>query len=289
MTARQKYLFVLNPIAGDGDKSDLVDLIEEKFETTLPEILWTEPETASYLVEVIHAGRYDAVVAAGGDGTVHMVAEALQGSGMPLGILPMGSGNGLAKDLGLPLRPEDALYTVLTGEPAPIDAIELNGKRYYHIADAGLNAHVIRDYALGSFRTVRAYAWHLLKFYFSAGPSEMEIRVDGATVFTGPALMVSFCNGRRYGSDIIINPNGSLDDGQIEVVVLRDFPKSAGPALLLELMAGELDPNYLSVFQGSHIQVRTEHAWPWQIDGEFMGYETEFEARIRPNALRIIR
>lgn len=289
MTARQKYLFVLNPIAGDADKSDLVDLIEEKFGDRLPEILWTEPDTESYLADIIHAGQYDAVVAAGGDGTVHMVAEALRGTEIPLGILPMGSGNGLAKDLGLPLRPEDALYTVLAGEPATIDGIELNGSRYYHIADAGLNAHVIRDYALGSFRTVRAYAWHLLKFYFSAGASPIEVTVDGSIAFQGAALMISFCNGRRYGSDIIINPQGKLDDGLIEIVVLRDFPKSAGPGLLLELMDGELDPEYLSVFQGKEIHVKTEHAWPWQIDGEFLGYDTEFQARMVPQVLRVIR
>lgn len=289
MTERQKYLFVLNPIAGGVDKSDLVDRIEDNFEHTLPEILWTEPETEQYLKEVIHAGRYDAVVAAGGDGTVHMVAEALVGTGIPLGILPMGSGNGLAKDLGLPLAPEDALYTVLHGRPQPLDAIEINGKRSYHISDAGLNAHVIRDYAQGNFRTVRAYAWNLLKFYFSAGPSDIEVVVDGAQVYQGPALMAAVCNGQRYGSDIIINPTGRLDDGFADLVILRDFPKTAGPAILLELIAGEIDPEYFSTFSGQHLTIRVNHPWPWQVDGEFMGYESVFEARVLPHLITVLR
>ncbi len=289
MTSRQKYLFLINPVAGGRDKHGLIDLIEELPWAVRPHILWLEQEMhAQELHNLICTDKYDAVVAAGGDGTVHLVARALIGTGVPLGILPMGSGNGLAKDLGLPLAEADAIQTLFFGTPKPLDGIWVNQKPCFHLSDMGLNARVIRDYASGSYRTLKAYAWHLLRFYFSAGPNQLKLTIDGEQVYDGDAYLVAVCNGMRYGSDLFINPRGKPDDGLAEVVVLKYFPKSAGPDILLDLMTGNLDPDYFECFTGKQILLELKHPWPWQVDGEYGGESTTCEAQIQPGLIQVL-
>lgn len=289
MTSRQKYLFLINPIAGDRDKHGLIDLIEDLPWAVRPHILWLEQEMhAAELHNLICADKYNAVVAAGGDGTVHLVARALIGTGVPLGILPMGSGNGLAKDLGLPLEEADAIQTVFYGTPKPLDGIWVNRKPCFHISDLGLNARVIKEYSTGSFRTLKAYAWHLLRFYFSAGPNQLVLTLDGKQAYAGDAYLVAVCNGMRYGSDLFINPQGKPDDGRAEVVVLKNFPKSAGPDILLDLMTGNLDLDYFECFSGKEILLELEKPWPWQVDGEYSGEATVCEAQIQPGLIQVL-
>ena len=289
MTVRQKYLFVINPVAGDENKLDLVELIEERSWQVRPHILWTEIDTQTHLPEVLKEGRYDAVVAVGGDGTVHMVANALVGTGIPMGVIPMGSGNGLAKDLNLPLGMMEAFEALFDAEPSSIDTIDLNGKYSFHICDAGLNAHVVREYAQGSFRTIRAYAWQLLKYYFGAGAVKVRLWLDGVNIFKGEVFMVALCNGQRFGSDIIINPAGIVDDGLLEVVILRDFPKTVGPSILLDLMAGELDPAYFERFQGKNFRFISDKPLPWQVDGEYCGMAKSFKGSVLPGLVSVLR
>ena len=289
MTNRQKYLFLINPVAGGRDKHGLIDLIEDMPWAAPPHILWLNPETdARLLHDLICADAYDAVVAAGGDGTVHLVARALIGTDLPLGILPMGSGNGLAKDLGLPLAEAEALQTLFYGTAKPLDGLWVNQKPCFHISDLGLNARVIKDYASGSFRTLKAYAWHLLRFYFSAGPNQVRLSVDGVPVYDGAAYLVALCNGMRYGSDLIINPRGKPDDGLAEVVILKYFPKSAGPDILLDLMTGNLDPDYFACFTGKQFSIELQQPWPWQVDGEYGGEVSVCEASVWPGLIQVL-
>jgi diacylglycerol kinase family enzyme len=289
MTERQKYLFVINPVAGGSNKSEITDLIEEVLWGKKPHIWWTEVGNEKEFRRYVNPKEYDALVAIGGDGTVKMVAEALVGTEVPLGIVPMGSGNGLAKDLGLSLIPEEALLQIVQGKPIPLDAVKINGQLSFHIGDTGLNALIVEKYAEGNFRTLGAYALQLLKFYFSHGPTLVRVHINGALVYAGEALMVAFCNGRQYGSNLIINPLGDVSDGVFEVVVLKPFSKTVGPSLYLELMNGEIDPEYFLHFPAISCNVELETDWPFQVDGEYIAKTREYNAEMIPGIIHILK
>jgi diacylglycerol kinase (ATP) len=289
MSNPQKYLFLLNPIAGGVDKEELIHLIENLSWNTLPQILWTEPDTGGYLKAMLISSPCDVLVAVGGDGTVRLAAEAVVGTDIRLGIIPMGSGNGLAKDLGLPQDPEEAITHLLESAPQPVDVITINGYRMYHIGDTGLNAQIVEDYAQGTFRTIGAYALQLFKYYFTFSPQQATIEIDGITVFDGEAVLVALCNGQRYGSDLILNPNGDVSDGKFEVVVMRPFNKALGPSLFLDLLQGDLDTEYFHTWSATNCHITTDEAWPWQIDGEFIGHSNTLEARIDVGIIQVLK
>jgi diacylglycerol kinase family enzyme len=290
MLDRQKYLFIVNPVAGGEDKSELLEAIAHKNWHKSPTFFETTPTTKWLEIEqIISKEKFDVVVAIGGDGTVRLVAEALQHQNIPMGIIPMGSGNGLAKDLGISLMPLDALEVVLHGKPCPLDALSVNGHFCVHIGDAGLNASIVQDYALGNFRTMGAYAWHLLRYYFSFEPNNITLKMSGLISYEGEALLVAFCNGKQYGSDLIINPKGILNDGEFEVIVLKPFFKAVGPALFLELMNGELDPEYFLTFKGKSCEISMTQPWPWQLDGEFMGQSTSLNVTVLNNRVHYLK
>jgi diacylglycerol kinase (ATP) len=288
MATRQKYLFVINPVAGGEDKAALIELIEAKEWATKPSILWTEPDTDLYLKAIIAGNGYDAVVAVGGDGTVRLAAEALVNTKLPLGIIGYGSGNGLAKDLGLPLDIQAALKTIIEGTPKAIDAIRINGKLCFHIGDTGLNALVVQLYGESTFRTLASYGWQLLRCYFSFEPAAVKLSIDGKLVFEGEAVAVALCNGNRYGSDLIINPDGDPADGYFEVIVAKPFSKAIGPSLFIELLQGKVNPAYFENYSAQTCTLTIKKPWPIQIDGEFLETIGYLEGRIEPGILQVL-
>lgn len=285
----QRYLFVINPASGAEDKQPLLDALEQAGPADYYSIYWSEPGDEALLKTWIDSGAYAVAVAAGGDGTVAAVAHACIGTHVSLAILPMGSGNGLAKDLRIG---GDWLYALehLREWPAqPTDAIAINGSRCFHLADAGLNAQVIQQYQAENLRTTKAYAWQLIKAYLAAEPWQGTLYTDGIEALSGSLYLVALCNGRSYGSDVIINPHGRPDDGRMEVVVLREFPKTAGLGLLFDLLAGDTSSPYFATFSCHTARLEAKGPVALQIDGEAIEATNRLEAWVLPGALQVIR
>lgn len=235
-----KALVVINPIAGPGRTRTIgacVDLAttilqSHQFET---DIRITEgPDDALRFGREAVQQRGDLVIAWGGDGTVNGCATAVAGTGIPLAIIPGGSGNGLARDLNIPFDPEAALRLAATGGVRAIDAGDLHGSLFFNVAGIGFDARIARRLAEpGARRGLVGYVIATLSELRRYEPGTYSIHnafdVDGkahmSDLIDRPALFIALANSRQYGSGAQIAPSALLDDGMIEIVVVE--PQSA--------------------------------------------------------------
>jgi YegS/Rv2252/BmrU family lipid kinase len=173
------------------------------------------------------AAGYDAVLSIGGDGTANEVAWGLIGSKTALGLVPMGSGNGLARTLGIPLRPEQAVETLARAVPRRMDVGMVNGRPFLNVAGAGFDAEIGADFHAhglrGGRRGVFTYVRLSLRRTWSYRAEQWSLHADDGA-FEGRALVVAFVNGRQYGGGAIMAPGARLDDGLLDVVVIEDAP-----------------------------------------------------------------
>jgi YegS/Rv2252/BmrU family lipid kinase len=234
----------------------------------------------------------DAVLAVGGDGTANEVASGLMGTRTALGIVPMGSGNGLARALGIPLRPEAALAALQTAVVRRMDAALVNGLPFLNVAGAGFDAVVGAAFhehtSRGGRRGILTYVRMGFRSMFTYRAEACRVEA-GEQVFEGRALLVTFANGRQYGAEAMIAPGSRLDDGLLDVVVLEDAP-------LLELLfhAPRLFLGGLERFRryrrfpATRAVVTADRPLPFHRDGEPEPAAQRLEVEIVPLALDVL-
>jgi len=286
-------LFVLNPISGDTDKEEL--------ETTVRETCTEHGRTVAFwhttgendlqkLAQHLGSQDYDAVFAAGGDGTVNLVGEALLTTDIPLGILPMGSGNGLSKDLNIPQNTEAALELIWHHEVRTIDTLRVGGHFSAHLADLGFNALVVKKFGEGDTRGPGAYVRIALAEYGAYQPCCYVIETDQETVET-EAFMLTIANANTFGSNVVINPDSRIDDGEFEICLISPFPAGAAPALLYRLYTQSFDESdytrRLSCHRAS-IGVPGQQQVLVQVDGEPLELAVPIVVEMIPRSLRVL-
>jgi diacylglycerol kinase (ATP) len=286
-------LFVLNPISGDIDKASL--------EGTLHDYCQERGRTATFfhttglhdlerLQQHLHHKSYDAVFAAGGDGTVSLVAEALVGNNVPLGIIPLGSGNGLSKDLGIPQDVEEALRLTWDFAIIKMDTIRVGGKFSAHLADLGFNALIVERFDQGEVRGPGAYVRIATQEYIGYEPETYHVKTDQEE-WEGPAFMLTIANANTFGSNVVINPDGKLDDGKFEICLIDPFPNAAAPGILYNLYTSGFDASDYTRRLGCQqatITVPGKEEVLVQIDGEPFYMATPIQVEIAPQSLRVI-
>jgi diacylglycerol kinase (ATP) len=173
------------------------------------------------------AAGFEAVLSIGGDGTANEVAWGLLGTETALGLVPMGSGNGLARTLGIPLRPEHAVETLAHAVRRRMDVGMVNERPFLNVAGAGFDAQVGADFHAhglrGGRRGVFTYVKLSLRRTWSYRAEQWNLHADEGA-FEGRALVVAFVNGRQYGGGAVMAPGARLDDGLLDVVVIEDAP-----------------------------------------------------------------
>ncbi|SHK44756.1 Diacylglycerol kinase family enzyme [Hymenobacter psychrotolerans DSM 18569] len=286
-------LFVLNPVSGDISKTDLEDTIaaycQQRGRTAHFHHTSGQDDLAQLQARLLrHA--YDAVFAAGGDGTVNLVAQALLGTPLPLGILPLGSGNGLSKDLGIPQDIDEALPLIWQHRLRTIDTLRVGGHFAAHLADLGFNALVVERFDKGDTRGPGAYVRIATQEYIGYEPATYIIETDRET-WQGKAFMLTIANANTFGSNVIINPNGQLDDGEFELCLIEPFPGAAAPSILYHLYTSAFDAsNYTRRLRcrKARIQVPGETQVLVQVDGEPHRLPTPIAVDIQPGSLRVL-
>lgn len=225
------------------------------------------------------------VVAVGGDGTVKMAADHLVNSGIPLGIVPTGSANGMAKELGIPPDIENALQVIITGKTRRIDVIMINGNEAcIHLSDVGLNALLIKHFEEGSMRGKLGYARMVMKTLYSR--KLIHVTIDnGAEEIRRKAFMIVLANARMYGTGASINPDGDPGDGVFEVVLLKQLS-------LLELLKmmfrhRPFDKRKTEIIRARKVHIEMKKKMEFQIDGEYKGKVGRVDAEILPGALDV--
>lgn len=217
----KKCLFVINPISGGRKKTLQGAVIHSIKQIRDAEYAFTDcPGHAKELAASAAKKGYDVVVAVGGDGTVNEVASSLVFTETALGIVPLGSGNGLARHLGLPFKPHEAVANILTSEPIRIDSASINGIPFFCSAGVGFDAAVATAYARSGSRGLFTYAKEAIRNWFSYKPGDYLLETEEGTIQT-QALLVTLGNANQWGNDYFITPQASLNDGKLDIAIVK--------------------------------------------------------------------
>jgi len=284
----KKVLLVVNPIAGDVDKTELIENIEGRAQTQGFDlsIYKTNGENDREAIEqILQDFQPDRVLVAGGDGTINQIAEIIQDHPVTLGLLPLGSANGLATNLGVPEDWEEAIEVALGEHTSCLDGMLINGQLGLHLSDLGLNARLVKNYEEGAVRGKWGYAKEVFRTLSEHDLFRVRITTDTETVETD-ATIVILANATMYGTGVVINPNGKLCDGKFEIIVATRFDIIE----LAKLIAGttELDPEVVRTFCTTRAEIEClDKQALFQIDGEFIGPVNQVKAHILPNMLNV--
>jgi diacylglycerol kinase (ATP) len=286
---------IINPVSGParrGTAEQRVQLATEALAAIghRAEIVLTESEGhASELARHAVGAGAELVIAWGGDGTINEVGRTVAFSDTALGIVPAGSGNGLARELGIPFSPRKALTHALTKPVRQIDAAEIEGRLFFNVAGIGLDAHVAervsrKHHAHGGLaRYIMASSRELMSY----APLDYVIRTDKET-FAQTALLVVVANSRQYGYGASIAPTARLADGELDLVIIEDRGLAGNLLRLPSLMTGSLhrQPG-VTVRRVKEVTVTAAAPMGFHVDGEALAGGVQLSARIRPGALRV--
>jgi YegS/Rv2252/BmrU family lipid kinase len=284
-----RILFIVNPIAGGKEKRDWETAIREFFRESdyaFEFFLQSGENDHSSIGVHIERFRPDTVVAIGGDGTVKMVAELVSNTTIKMGIIPAGSANGLAKELGIPADINGAIDVIMQGHSRKMDAIIINEKELcFHLSDAGMNALLVKYFEASKKRGLWGYGKSLLKMMWNKKKMRVSIITDEGEIQRG-AYMVVLANAEKYGTGAVINPNGDVGDGKFEVVVVRKLH-------LVEIFKAvtarkTFSPKRIEVFRTKKVELKFRRKAHFQVDGEYQGKIAGLEAHILPGVVNVL-
>jgi YegS/Rv2252/BmrU family lipid kinase len=287
----RRVLVIWNPGAGGGADDD-VDGRRGTIRAALAahqidaELFESDSEaSADRRVDAALDEDFEAIVAAGGDGTVRSVAFRLLDRDVALGILPLGTAMNVARSLGIPLELEDAAAVLASGAMRPVDVGEVCGRPFLEIASIGLGAEVLADathVGEGRFRA----ALDLLRKAVRYRRTRVRLQLDGREV-RGRALMLAVANGAYTGRGIKLSPTARLDDGRFEVLLYEGFGALGLAAHLARVLLGRPHDERVRRYRASTVRVSTHRPLPVRLDSQDLG-TTPVELITRPGALRVI-
>ena len=285
---KKNIIFVVNPISGDLDKTDLIEAVQE-FATTnnfdLEVYETTGKSDLRQIQSLYDQYKPERIIVAGGDGTIKMVAEAMEDHDIIIGILPAGSANGLSVDLSLPTTIEENLKIAFLNHYIEMDMICINGKKSIHLSDIGINADLVKNYEQSNLRGIWGYALQAYTTLVeSAAPFVATITTNKETV-EHTARIIVIANSQKYGTGVTINPNGAMNDGRFELVIL----KSLDVLLLGKIITGNmpLDSDDVVIISTDKATIKTDYPVNFQIDGEYCGAQTDLEIHILHKQMKI--
>lgn len=284
---RKKLLFIINPGSGNND-TEWTPLIKKYFLETghiIDFFNLTKDCDQEKIKDKIADFLPDQVIAVGGDGTVKFVAECLLQKNIPFGILPAGSANGLAKELGISSNPFEALDVLVNGTLKAVHAIKINNELCVHLSDIGFNAFVIKKFETQTGRGMWGYIKASVKVLWSHSHMMIEMQFKDRKIKL-KAAMVVIANATQYGSGAIINPIGKLDDDVFEVIAVKKI--SLREVFKMIISHEPYDAEKTEVFQTNTLTIRSRKKAHFQVDGEYLGKVNEVNAQIIIDAFEII-
>lgn len=291
--ALQKYtiLFVINPISGGKKKLSLPAVIEANLDRHKFSASFSFTNVAGHATKIAQdaiSKNIDIIVAVGGDGTINEIAQQLLGTDKILGIIPLGSGNGLARALHIPMNTKKAIAVINKLDTKLIDAAKLNQKYFFNMAGIGFDAHVSAVFAGSKTRGLKGYLKMGLKEVLSYRPKKYELNIDGK-IYEREAFVISIANSTQYGNNFHISPNSSLTDGFLEICIVKPLPLYKLLFLALQMMCSTTHRSKMvEIISGQHIQIKREAAAVVHLDGEPVEMDNFIEIDIIPLALKII-
>ena len=280
-------LFIINPSSGKNN-TNFDEIISSYFKNkTANAIMHSLPQDCNlqHLKDKIAEVQPAKVIAVGGDGTVKLVAEALLGTTIPLGIFPAGSANGMAKEFDIPADAEKALDIIVQGEEKKIHLVKINEHICIHLGDIGFNAFVVKKFEEENTRGMWGYFKAAWKVLWQHNRIDVQIKLDGVQI-KRDAAMVVIANGTKYGNGVVINPLGTLYDHFFEAVIIKKI--SFTEIFKMRFFSNRLNDKKTEVLQTAHLQLTSKRHLHFQVDGEYIGRTNKLVAEIIPDAISVI-
>lgn len=288
-----RALAIINPKSGTSSKGNVAQKINEAFLQSDYTLYTSYTRHAGHAYELARQAvrdGYDRIIAVGGDGTVNEVARALRHTGVSLAIIPMGSGNGLARALGLPMNVGEAALIAAGGSEELIDCCQANEKPFFCTCGMGFDAEVSAAFSEAPFRGFLSYAKTSIEHYIKYRPEPYRIEIEGEGVIETEAFVVAAANASQYGNNAHIAPRASMQDGKVDIVVLRPFNVLDLPQITLQLFSKKLEENvHQSSYQTSRATFIRSRAGVVHLDGEPMEMPERIEISVFPASIRVVR
>ena len=285
---KKNVILIVNPVSGGIDKSELIETVALFTANRNKNFVLFETSGAddiSKIKEFYQRFQPERIIIAGGDGTIKLVAEALEGEDIIFGILPAGSANGLATDLGLPKTIGESLVVAFQDNFMEIDVVVINGVKSLHLSDLGLNAELIKNYENSAVHGKWGYALQAFNTLMDReAPFVATIMANGKTLEC-EARMIVIANSQKYGTGIVINPHGVMNDGKFELIVLKNLDLVVFGKIITGNMP--IEPEDVEIISTDEAIITTNNPVSFQIDGEYLGQKTELNIAIAPSKIKV--
>ena len=253
VAVNRKIIFLVNPISGNTKKEALLQQIKIAMEKNACYFEIHHTNAAgdySFLIDKIETDNITDIVIVGGDGTVNQVVYALKDTNVNFGIIPVGSGNGLALAAGISRNSKQAIELILKGKASPVDGFLINKQFSCMLSGIGFDAQVAHDFSTKASRGLITYTQQSLINYFKAHPYQFEIILNDFSFYTD-AYFISIANSNQFGNNFTIAPKASLNDGLLDIVVVQKMHKAKMPFAVLKQIRGNNQLTELDVSQNT--------------------------------------
>jgi len=288
---KKKILFIINPISGGHNKAEIIKNIPKILNGNKFDISFAHTQCAGEAKEISKMAvekNTDIVVAVGGDGTINEIASQLVNTNTALAIIPCGSGNGLARDLGISLCYKKAIEHINAMKTKIIDVGICNNQYFFSLTGVGFDAKVAYDFNRGIKRQFLGYAWHILKDYFNAKEQYFEIDMENEKII-GDFFFITIANCSQWGYNVKVAPNAELDDGILAVNFGKKPPFFSLIPFGFKLLSGKINTSKYSVVKNAtKILITSNKKFFYHIDGDTKDVTQKMEVSISPKALTVI-
>jgi YegS/Rv2252/BmrU family lipid kinase len=288
---KSKILFIINPKSGVLDKEKIVNIIVEYLDTSkyAPEFVWTKYSGHSYkIAKQAVAKNIPFVVAVGGDGSVHNTASGLVGSQTVLGIIPIGSGNGMARHLEIPTQIPNAVLTLNQQKIRCVDVGRINRKYFFNVAGFGFDGRVAKLFSKSNKRGLFRYAQLVMREFVKTKQQDFSLEFENGEILTDSALMINMANASQFGNGFSISPLSNLHDGHMELVVTKKPNLFSFPMLLKKAVDHQVhQSSYVKTYRFKKLNIiKANHEF--HADGEPIALKFPVQIEVIPQALKVI-
>lgn len=288
---RERILFIVNPISGGQEKTFIPSLVDEFLDHAIfdAEIIFTERVGhATELAKQAILDGFDIIASVGGDGTINEIASVLESTDKKMAIIPSGSGNGLARTLNIPIDKKKAISNLNLLRTIRIDSGTFNERKFFNVAGIGFDAHISALFANHKTRGFSGYIRTTLDEIKNYKPQNYTIIVDGVT-YERVAFMLSIANSSQYGNNAHISPLASVNDGLLDVCIIKPFPLFKFPLLGFKLFSKTVHNSvYIEILKGKNISIIRAEEGPIHIDGEPLNFPKEIDITVKHLSLSLL-
>ena len=291
MTEKKRIVFVVNPISGTQGKKAILKWIDERLDQSIYDYSIVKTEYAGHATQIAANAvqeKVDVVVAIGGDGSINEIARSLVHTNTALGIIPCGSGNGLARHLRIPMEPKSAIDVLNRGHELCIDYGKINNIPFFCTCGVGFDAFISLKFADSGKRGLLTYLENTLHESLTYQPETYEIENEEGTM-KYKAWLIACGNASQYGNDAYIAPQASLTDGLMDVTIMEPFTVLDVPSLSFQLFNKTIDQNSrVKTMRAKKIKIHRVNDGVMHFDGDPLMAGKELEVEIVPAGLRVI-